>query len=824
MSAVLLAVTLAVTLVTVIPGPAAASGPTISSSGSVTGAPGSTMFPFADAVISGTGTMDGITVRIAGGFNSSIDQMSTSGPHTGITVSYTSSTGLLRLRGTAAVADYQAALRDVTYSQSSTVQGSRTFIVVAGTAIYLPDTGNLYQYVDTGANITWSDARAAALASTFGPYSGHLANISSQVENDVALAELTGNTWIGASDEGFEGQWRWMDGPEAGEQFWLGLGASSGGVPTGGFYNNWVSGEPNNAGGDEDYAHMFAGSGEWNDYPNSLSVLGYLVEYEVDDIGTVASLVRLLIGTDSDGDGVSDDDEATQSTDPNDPDDYLDTDGDGVPDSVEVADGTDPNDSGDATDTDGDGLSDYQEGRLGTSPLTSDTDGDGASDADEVAAGSDPTDANDLPDTDGDGVPDSVESSDGTDPNDADSFVDTDGDGVPDHVESGDGTDPNDADDFADTDGDGVPGYVETRNGTDPGDGDDFADGDGDGVPDYVETVDGTNPADAEDFVDSDGDGVPDHVESGDGTDPNDADDFPDTDGDAVPDYVETGVGSDPADGEDFADTDGDGVPDYTEIAQGSDPADAEDFVDTDGDGVPDGVESRQGSDPNDASSAQDTDADGISDYDEERSGTDPAKNDTDGDGVSDGDEVLDGTDPLISRSFADSDGDGVPNRVELDDGTDPDDPESFADADGDGVSDYALARGARPQPRHCGYDYVGFAGNDTNRQAITRLYLALFRRTPDTGGLTYWTDQLAGGVTLDVIRTAMLESPEFADRYGSLDNTAFTVAVYDNLLCRKPDSLGAAYWARLLDGDELDRATLIDWVYSSHEFTVRSS
>jgi MYXO-CTERM domain-containing protein len=59
---------------------------------------------------------------------------------------------------------------------------------------------------------------------------------------------------------------------------------------------------------------------------------------------------------------------------------------------VEVELGTDPADS----DSDNDGLTDQEELELGTDPLDDDTDNDGISDAEEVAAGSDPADASDL--------------------------------------------------------------------------------------------------------------------------------------------------------------------------------------------------------------------------------------------------------------------------------------------------------------------------------------------------------------------------------------------------------------------------------------------
>ena len=57
------------------------------------------------------------------------------------------------------------------------------------------------------------------------------------------------------------------------------------------------------------------------------------------------------------------------------------------------------------SDTDGDGLTAQQERNAGTDPTKADTDGDGLTDGDEVARGTDPTNA----DTDGDGIDDKTE-------------------------------------------------------------------------------------------------------------------------------------------------------------------------------------------------------------------------------------------------------------------------------------------------------------------------------------------------------------------------------------------------------------------------------
>ncbi len=88
----------------------------------------------------------------------------------------------------------------------------------------------------------------------------------------------------------------------------------------------------------------------------------------------------------------------------------VDTDGDGLSDAEEAKLGTDPN----SPDTDGDGLTDGAEvNTYHTNPLVADTDGDGLTDGDEVNVWhTDPTKA----DTDGDGFSDGQEVQNGFNP------------------------------------------------------------------------------------------------------------------------------------------------------------------------------------------------------------------------------------------------------------------------------------------------------------------------------------------------------------------------------------------------------------------------
>ena len=138
---------------------------------------------------------------------------------------------------------------------------------------YNAATGNFYQYVGTTANYT--AASAAAAASLLNGVAGHLATITSAAENTYVRALGSGNLWLGAADSVVEGEWRWVGGgAEAGQMFWLGAAA---GAAQGGYYTNWVAGNPDNS-SNEDHLEMQA-SGLWNDALTS-TAKAYVIEWE----------------------------------------------------------------------------------------------------------------------------------------------------------------------------------------------------------------------------------------------------------------------------------------------------------------------------------------------------------------------------------------------------------------------------------------------------------------------------------------------------------------------------------------------------------------
>ena len=144
--------------------------------------------------------------------------------------------------------------------------------------------GHWYDYFDAGifVGIGFDAARAAALGSSHQGLQGYLATVTSAQEQAFIQSSFpfllgfgnTGSAWLGASDAAVEGEWRWLDGPEAGQSF---------------TYTNWLLSQPVNAPGFEDHdllalsinavvanAPVFYG---WTSLTPQNRTLGYVVEY-----------------------------------------------------------------------------------------------------------------------------------------------------------------------------------------------------------------------------------------------------------------------------------------------------------------------------------------------------------------------------------------------------------------------------------------------------------------------------------------------------------------------------------------------------------------
>ncbi|MVF13200.1 hypothetical protein FT643_13750 [Ketobacter sp. MCCC 1A13808] len=402
----------------------------------------------------------------------------------------------------------------------------------------------------------------------------------------------------------------------------------------------------------------------------SVDVPSAVAQDAANNDNTAASQAVVLI--DTDGDGLSDDDEGMGDSDGDGIPDHLDTsideDNDGVPDILESNADNDGDSLGNAfdTDSDNDGLPDALE--AGLSGVDTDNDGiDDIMDIDQTSGPDTNSDGIDdnyvLPDTDLDGIADYIDQDSDNDgiPDALEAGltgVDTDSDGIDDIMDAdqtlgpdlnNDGIDDNFT--FPDTDLDGIANYL------DP-------DSDNDGIPDILESgISG---------VDTDLDGIDDvfDVDQTGGFDTNndgidDAVTLSDVDNDGIADAID-------------ADSDNDGLPDALEAGLSG--------IDTDSDGIDDimDVDQTFGDDLNndgidDAYSPVDTDQDGQADL---------VDTDSDNDGITDLIEV--------SASGSDADDDGIDDDFDVDvttgndlnnDGVD--DAVAALDSDGDGTPDY---------------------------------------------------------------------------------------------------------------------------------------
>ena len=244
-------------------------------------------------------TLDALYIQISEGYSPGEDQLIYNGSNPDINTSWNVTDGKLEISSLSGedlpISDIIDAVYEVVFFSSNPNPSDKSFSFTIGNANFLPSTGHYYVYFEQ-TGITWIQAQQAAENSNYYGLQGYLVTILSEEENQISAEQAGGAGWIGASDQGIEGEWNWITGPEglenggAGIPFWIGQGPETGGGPVNGMYSNWNNdpSEPNQA-GDEDYAHITDDSiglvGSWNDLSNTgassgpYQPKGYVVEY-----------------------------------------------------------------------------------------------------------------------------------------------------------------------------------------------------------------------------------------------------------------------------------------------------------------------------------------------------------------------------------------------------------------------------------------------------------------------------------------------------------------------------------------------------------------
>jgi hypothetical protein len=109
-----------------------------------------------------------------------------------------------------------------------------------------------HEYRFCSSDKSWASARSDCLAAGM-----DLVTVDSLSENAFIVANLTGASWMGASDSDAEGVWKWI---ASGRQFWQG---DKNGSAVGGAFSKWQSGQPDDLLAQD--CGRIGGDGTWSD-------------------------------------------------------------------------------------------------------------------------------------------------------------------------------------------------------------------------------------------------------------------------------------------------------------------------------------------------------------------------------------------------------------------------------------------------------------------------------------------------------------------------------------------------------------------------------
>lgn len=86
--------------------------------------------------------------------------------------------------------------------------------------------------------------------------------------------------------------------------------------------------------------------------------------------------------------------------------------------------------------------------------------------------------------------------------------------------------------------------------------------------------------------------------------------------------------------------------------------------------------------------------------------------------------------------------------------------------------------------------------GCEAYSDSVARLYTAGLDRAPEQGGFEFWLDEYtAGNWDLPRMATFFTQSDEFTESYGQLSDDGFIRQLYGNVLDRQGDAGGIAFW-----------------------------
>jgi hypothetical protein len=247
--------------------------------------------PDSKSFLQSTNGQDGSGFSLSG-FSSTatlLASISLVNPPTGTTFNLTTTTGLTAASGftlsgnktrlvvTGTMANINTALTSLKVNTGS-IRGNVQLSVAATVNptgfFYNGVNGHFYRPISTGA--TYTNARAAALNTTFKGQTGYLVTITSADEDAFIFNNVPqSNIWFALTDEASEARWTIDAGPEKGTLIKINNGQLNGNIP--GQYNNWANGEPNDS-GNEDYAVTKWNGSQWNDLPNHFNN-PYVIEY-----------------------------------------------------------------------------------------------------------------------------------------------------------------------------------------------------------------------------------------------------------------------------------------------------------------------------------------------------------------------------------------------------------------------------------------------------------------------------------------------------------------------------------------------------------------